>query len=110
MHRPVNADEADDKSLSPFIADALVCEQVADFEQVARMLPSSYPANLPAYKSAKLTTWMSANPRAALIASNIGLVSGSYTQPRSTRVDDQVAARIRNDKSLATVKGRCMAS
>jgi hypothetical protein len=36
MHRPVNADEADDKSLSPFIADGLVCERVADFEPCKR--------------------------------------------------------------------------
>jgi hypothetical protein len=48
--------QVDDEGGTQPIVDALVGEQVADIEQVARMLPSKAATILPAYRSGKDST------------------------------------------------------
>jgi hypothetical protein len=51
---------------SSLIADALVASRSRTSNRLRGCCRSHPPASLPAYKSAKLTTWISAKPRAAL--------------------------------------------
>ena len=106
-HRSIVTDEIDDKRSAQRIFYALVLQEMAHIEEIARMLAVESRDDFSAIDVGDETTRVSANPKASSTLEETARSSAGYTEPRRTGVTSifNLSARLQR---AAIVLSRCL--